>query len=392
MINIVIPIAGKAQRFIDAGFTAPKPLIMVQDKHMIDWAMDSIDYAGHRLIFVVRQDHVTNFSIDRILKKKFGEDTVVIAVDHVTRGTLCTCLLASEFINNNDPLVIYTPDVCFAKKFDPRSALDTGLDGLLLTFKANNPAHSYAALDENELVIETAEKRVISEHAAVGVYYFRRGKDFVRFGEHMIENEMTTNGEFYVCPIYNLLIGESMLVGISKVDKMHVLGTPSDVKFFMKRVVQRFGTKPVALCADHSGFDLKQKVIERLEQRGIEYVDFGTYVQTDCDHHDFLSQAVRHINDHVCDFGMAFCRTGQGFNIAANKALNIRSALVFDSFTASHAIRHNAANFFCVPSHYVATDQTIDSILTALADSSFDGGRHTTRVRRIEDDIELFHS
>ena len=386
-INIVVPIAGNAQRFVDEGFMVPKPLIMVGHKHMIDWAMSSIDYSDCNLIFLVRKDHIAHYSIDVVLKDKFGDDIKIIIVDKVTRGTLSTCLLARELINNDDGLVIYTPDVCFDPIYDPK-LLDESLDGLLLTFKANSPDHSYVKTNEEGRVEATAEKEVISDEAAVGVYQFKHGKNFVKFAEHMEENEITTNGEFYVCPVYNFLVDGNIRTRL--VSKMHVLGTPTDLDFFTSRTIVRFGNKPVALCSDHSGFRAKNDAKKILDQLNIKYIDFGTYVQSDCDHYDFLSQAVRHIADDTCDFGMAFCRTGQGFNISANKVQDIRSALIFDDYMAEYAIRHNAANFFCLPSQYVDKESMLKIIMT-LQSSSFDGGRHATRIQKIDKDKRLFN-
>ena len=92
--NLLLPIAGKAQRFIDAGYTMPKALILAKNKHVIDWAMDSIDTNECNLIFMVRVDHVYNFSIDKILKQKFGEDITIVKLKEVTSGALETCTLA----------------------------------------------------------------------------------------------------------------------------------------------------------------------------------------------------------------------------------------------------------------------------------------------------------
>lgn len=381
-MNIVIPIAGKAQRFIDEGFQLPKPLIMVKDRHMIDWAMDSIHHSCGRLIFIVRRDHINAHSIDKILKNTYGSDTEIVVVDKVTRGSVSTCLLAKDLINNADPLLIYTPDVYFEPQFDP-SKIVNSFDGFILTFKANSPAHSYAALDGQGNVIRTAEKEVISHHAAVGVYYFKRGSAFVSCAESMIHNEQTTNGEFYICPLYNTLIQDGALVGVQEVEKMHVLGTPKDLDFFTDNVLCRFGDKPVALCSDHSGFYAKEEAKKVLDKYNIPFVDFGTYVDTDCDHHDFLWQAARQIKSGLCGFGMAFCRTGQGFNIAANKINGIRSALVFDEYTAEYAIRHNCANFLCVPEKYVTNDD-FNLMINILRVTTFDGGRHATRIQKVE--------
>ena len=84
--NLLLPIAGKAQRFLDAGYTMPKPLILAKGRHVIDWSLDSIDTTECNLIFIVRLDHIYNFSIDTILKQKFGKDIVIVIVDKVTRG------------------------------------------------------------------------------------------------------------------------------------------------------------------------------------------------------------------------------------------------------------------------------------------------------------------
>ena len=71
--NVLLPVAGRAQRFLDRGYTMPKPLIMANTRHVIDWAMDSFKADECNLIFAVRLDHIHNFSIDQILKDKFGE-------------------------------------------------------------------------------------------------------------------------------------------------------------------------------------------------------------------------------------------------------------------------------------------------------------------------------
>jgi len=386
MINIVIPIAGKAQRFIERGFSAPKPLIMVKDKHMIDWAMDAINHVGCRLIFLVRNDHVNSYAIDKILRKKFETDTVtveIVVVNKITQGTLCTCLMACDLINNDDPLFIYTPDVYFEPKFDPIKIVNSHDDGFLLCFKANSPAHSYAAVDKGNHVVKTAEKEVISNNAAVGVYYFKKGKAFVKYAEEMVRKNITINSEFYVCPIYNLMIRDGLRISIDHVDKMYVLGTPDDLIFFTKRTLKRFGVKPVALCSDHSGFNLKEMVKVQMDKLNIPYIDFGTYVDFDCDHFDFLYPATLHIKDGICDFGMGFCRTGQGFNSAANKVKHIISALIFDTYTAECAIRHNCANFFCLPEKYM-DHKMVHDILTTLLMATFDGGRHMNRIVKNE--------
>ena len=381
--NILLPIAGRAQRFLDKDYNMPKPLIMAQSKHVIDWALESVDTKNCNLIFAVRLDHINNFSIDDILKEKFGEDITVVTIDRVTEGSVSTCLLAKEHINNENPLIIYTPDVYFQPTFDP-SEIDENSDGFLLTFKANSPAHSYVELDDKGNAVRTAEKEVISQNAAVGVYYYRTGKMFVKYAEMMIEKDIRVKNEFYICPMYNLMINDGLRVNIHQAEKMHVLGTPTELEFFVDNVVAKFGVKPVALCCDHSGFKAKEHTKKILNELRIQYIDFGTYIRKSCDYNDYVSQAHKAIKNKTCDFAIGFCRTGQGINILANHLDGLRSALVFDEYTAEYAIRHNCANFFSIPEKYVE-ESTLKKMIKIFTSTTFDGGRHMTRMKKTID-------
>jgi RpiB/LacA/LacB family sugar-phosphate isomerase len=378
--NLLLPIAGKAQRFIDQGYTMPKPLIMVKDKHVIDMAVGSIDITDCNLIFAVRLDHINNFSIDAILKQKFGEDIKIVVIDKVTDGSISTCLLAEDLINNDTPLIIYTPDVYFQDQFDPNS-IDSELDGFILTFKANSPAHSYVSLDENNLALRTAEKEVISSNAAVGVYYYKTGKMFVEYAKETLDKNIRTNGEFYICPMYNLMIRDAKKVSIQTVKKMHVLGTPPELEFFVNHVIPKFGDKPIALASDHSGYEIKESAKKVLANNNIPYIDFGTYTNKNCDYNEYIQAAIRSLQNNDCDFGIGFCRTGQGVNILTNSIDEIRCALVRDDYTAEYAISHNCANFFAVPSKYI-TEDALDSMVKIWKTTTFDGGRHMTRMKK----------
>jgi len=376
--NLLLPIAGEAQRFKNEGYDAPKPLILAKDKHIIDWALDSFKTEDCNIIFVVRAEHIYTFSIDEVLKQKFGEDIQIAVVEERTEGSVCTCLAAKEYIDNDLPLFIYTPDVYYQPQFDPNS-VDSSVDGFVLTFKANSPAHSYLAVGKDGYVTKTAEKEVISTNAAVGVYYYKTGKIFIKYAEKMIDLNIRVNNEFYICPMYNLLIQDGLKVIQHQTEKMHVLGTPEELRFFENYVVQSFGEKPIALCCDHSAFELKEECKKLLSSLNISFIDFGTYVDKNCDYNDYVSQAVQAVDKGVCDFILGFCRTGNGINICANKNPNIRGAMIFDEYTAEFSMRHNCANFFSIPSKYVKVP-TLNKMFKRMLTSSFDGGRHMTRM------------
>lgn len=380
-VNYLIPIAGKAQRFIDKGYQVPKPLIMADGFPIIERALASLEVSARdKFIFIVRRDHVQNFNIDTILKYMCPSDNYeIIVIDKITEGALCTCLLAKDLINNDSRLVIYTPDVFFRPKFNVNN-IDESYDGFLLGFKANNPAHSYIQA-EGEFVTKTAEKQIISSNAAVGYYYFKRGSDFVKYAEQMVSREIKTNNEYYICPIYNLLINDKLSVGCNNVEQMYVLGTPQDLEFFDSYTANTIKTnKKIAICSDHSGFELKQKIVDYLIRTNIEFVDFGCYTEKSCDYSDFVIPACRYVSNKKCDIGIGVCRTGQGVNIAANKQGGIMSALIHDTYTAKMAVKHNCANFFSIASKYLEED--IDKILSTILTNSFDSGRHMTRIKK----------
>jgi hypothetical protein len=107
------------------------------------------------------------------------------------------------------------------------------IDGGILTFEARHPKWSYAALGEDGFVSEVAEKRVISDNATVGVYYWKRGSDYIKYAEQMIEKNIRVNNEFYVCPVFNEAISDGKKIRIKKINKMWGIGTPEDLNYFL---------------------------------------------------------------------------------------------------------------------------------------------------------------
>jgi dTDP-glucose pyrophosphorylase len=108
------------------------------------------------------------------------------------------------------------------------------IDGSILTFHSTHPKWSYAKLNEDGFVTEVAEKKPISEHATVGIYFFKKGADYIRCAESMIKKNIRVNNEFYVCPVYNEALLEGARVKTFHIDKMWGLGTPEDLDTFLK--------------------------------------------------------------------------------------------------------------------------------------------------------------
>jgi RpiB/LacA/LacB family sugar-phosphate isomerase len=377
--NLVVPLAGKGQRMIDGGFTMPKPLIMAGDRHIIDYSLGSIHTDDCNIIFIVRQDHICNYSIDKVLKSKYGDDIHIVVSDKNTRGSVESCFLAENLINNDIPLIIFCPDIYFEPKFIPIDDIFEN-DGFILTFKANSSNYSYVSQDENNVVKMTAEKVVISDNASVGVYCFKTGKMFVEFAE--LEMTNTNGNELYICPLYNKLIEKQMIVKTQQVPIMYIMGTPEELAFFKGVVFPYFLPRSLILCSDHSGFEMKEKTKAIIQQLNIHHIDVGCYSNDDCDYSDYVNQAVELRTFFPGALILGFCRSGQGVNICANKSPNIRGALISNSQTAALAIRHNAANFFSIPAGNTDIDEMND-IIGVLISEKFEGGRHQNRIQKM---------
>lgn len=232
-LNVLIPMAGAGSRFASAGYTFPKPLIEVRGKTMIQTVVDNLNIEAN-YIFIVQKEHYEKYNLQSLLRA-IKPGCQIVQVDGMTEGAACTTLLAKEFINNDAPLVMANSDqfvewnsneVMYAFNADQ-------VDGGILTFKAQHPKWSYAKLDEKGFVTEVAEKKVISDNATVGIYFWKRGSDYVKYTEEMISANDRTNNEFYVCPVFNYAIKDGKKIRIKEISKMWGIGTPEDLNYFL---------------------------------------------------------------------------------------------------------------------------------------------------------------
>jgi NDP-sugar pyrophosphorylase family protein len=244
-LNIVLPIAGRGSRFINAGFDLPKPMIPVCGIPMLQWVVANLrPRRNHRFIFLALREHLEQSGLGALIDT-IAPQSIVIPVDAVTQGAACTVLLARELIDSEDPLMIANTDQYVDLPIDDYlEAFDAnGMDGFIMTFTASDPKWSYARVADDGRVLEVVEKKVISRDATVGVYNYRRGSDFVCAADEMIQKDLRVNGEFYVAPTYTQMIGRGAAVGIFSIDNlgtgMHGLGTPEDLAAFTAGEISR---------------------------------------------------------------------------------------------------------------------------------------------------------
>jgi dTDP-glucose pyrophosphorylase len=233
-MNVLIPMAGAGSRFAQAGYTFPKPLIEVNGKPMIQVVVENLNVDAH-FIFLVQKEHYEKYNLKQVLGLiKPGCD--IVLVDGMTEGAACTTLLASGLIDNDEPLLMANSDQIV--DWDSNECLYAfgaeGVDGGILTFKATHPKWSYAKLGDDGLVSEVAEKNPISDNATVGIYYWKHGSDYVKYANQMIEKNIRTNNEFYVCPVFNEAIQDGKKIRIKEVPKMWGIGTPEDLNYYLE--------------------------------------------------------------------------------------------------------------------------------------------------------------
>jgi len=234
-MNVLIPMAGAGSRFEQAGYTFPKPLIEVNGKPMIQVVVENLNIDAKH-IFIVQKSHYEKYNLKYLLNLITNNNCEIVQVDGMTEGAACTTLLAKELINNDEPLVMANSDQFL--EWDSNefmySMVADDVDGGIVSFEATHPKWSFAKLGEDGFVTEVAEKKPISNIATVGVYYWSRGSDYVKYAEQMIEKDIRTNNEFYVCPIYNEAIGDKKKVKVFPIDKMWGLGTPEDLSEYVR--------------------------------------------------------------------------------------------------------------------------------------------------------------
>ncbi len=235
-MNVLIPMAGRGSRFATQGYTFPKPLIDVKGKPMIQVVTENLNIKAN-YTFIVQKEHYEKYSLQHLLNL-IAPNCNIVQVDGITEGAACTTLLAKEFIDNDEPLLMANSDQFV--EWDSNETLyafsNGNCDGGIITFPATHPKWSYAKLGEDGYVSEVAEKKPISEHATVGIYWWAKGSDYVKYAEQMIEKDIRVNNEYYVCPVFNEAIEDGKKVRIKEIEKegMWGIGTPEDLNYFLE--------------------------------------------------------------------------------------------------------------------------------------------------------------
>jgi ribose 5-phosphate isomerase B len=141
-------------------------------------------------------------------------------------------------------------------------------------------------------------------------------------------------------------------------------------------------SKPVAVGADHAGFQYKELLVDLLKSKGLQVNDFGTYSAESVDYPDFAHPVADAVESGAAGWGLLVCGSANGVAMTANKHQGIRAALCWQEDVARLSRQHNNANILCIPARFVS-HQVAETMLTAFMETDFEGGRHEGRVNKM---------
>jgi dTDP-glucose pyrophosphorylase len=237
MINVLIPACGKSKFFEDNYY--PKNVTEINGKPMIEWVIDNYrSLKDVKFTVCLFRDECDKFHTDKIVSIVTNDNCNVVKQENMTAGALCTSLLAVDYIGNDKELIISNSD----------QILDIDLSDVVNSFRKNNvdcgvicfnsvhPRWSYIRVNDQNEVVETAEKHPLSNHAIAGFYYFSHGNDFIEAAKQVIRKRETYNDHFFISSTINEVILNNKKVGYYEIspDKYHSFYSPERIAEYQK--------------------------------------------------------------------------------------------------------------------------------------------------------------
>lgn len=229
-VHYIMPMAGRGSRFSNQGFDFPKPLIEIYGKPFFHWSTQSIRKFVEisSLDFVVLQEHVDNYGIDSKIKSFFPEARIHILPD-VTEGAVITSLKGIADITDDEPVLFNDCDHLFkASSFNEFCKMGdfSETDGILLTFKSDEPKYSFVGKDSLGNVTRTVEKEAISDEAICGCYYFKNKAVFEKAAEEYLHK--CNYNEFFMSGVYNVMLEHGLSIKSMMTDFHVPFGVPEE--------------------------------------------------------------------------------------------------------------------------------------------------------------------
>lgn len=257
-MQIVIPMSGKGQRFVDAGYKDPKPLIEVDGKPIIEHVVNLFPNEKS-FLFICNSDHLKNTNMREVLNRIAPEGRIFEIPPHKKGPVYAVSQIADEIKDDQEVIVNYCD---FGTYWDYNNFLkhtrERNADGAIPSYKGFHPhmlgTTNYAFMrDQDQWMLEIKEKEPFTdnrmqEYASNGTYYFKTGKLVKKYFNELMDKDINLNGEYYVSLIYNLLVKDNLKVSIYEIQHMLQWGTPGDVEEYnmwsdiFKRLINKENT------------------------------------------------------------------------------------------------------------------------------------------------------
>jgi len=209
-MQIIVPLAGKSPFFPPEHYFFPKCLVEVRGRPMIEWVVENLKNLKRdaRFLFVVHQEEIARFSLDRTLRLLTDGRCEIVALRRPTQGALCSSLLTIDDLELDKPVVVANGDQIIDTDLPSvlASFRNGGARAGVITFESVHPRWSYVAIDNSGSVVQAAEKNVISRNAIAGLYYFETARIFVDAAMRSIENKAQVDGQYFIAPCLNEII------------------------------------------------------------------------------------------------------------------------------------------------------------------------------------------
>lgn len=243
-MQIVVPMSGTGQRFLDAGYKIPKPLIEVDGKTIIEHVVDL--FPGEtNFVFICNDEHLQETDMKEILLKIAPKGKIAGIKPH-KKGPVYAVLQILDLISDNEEIIVNYCD--FSKYWDHQNFLkhtrQRNADGSICAYKGFHPhmlgTMNYAFIrDQEQWMIEIQEKTPftdnrMNEYASDGTYYFKKGTFVKKYFRKLISEDLHVNGEFYVSMVYNFLVKDGLKVSIYEIQHMLQWGSPRDLQDYQR--------------------------------------------------------------------------------------------------------------------------------------------------------------
>ena len=241
-MRVLIPMAGRGDRFVAKGYKHPKPLIKVNDKMIIEYILDMFD-ENDDITFICNEDHLQHTDMKKILSE-LSPDSKVVSIPNHKKGPIYTVMPFLDMVDDEEEVIVcYCDNPLVWDKYHFYDYVnDNELDGCILTHTGLHPhtlnSTKMAFLKTNGIFMEEIKEKEcytnnpMNEHASTGVYYFKTGRIMKDSFKETINRDINYGGEYYVTLTYNLLVEKGLKVGYYDTDFVTVFGTPEEVENF----------------------------------------------------------------------------------------------------------------------------------------------------------------